>query len=219
MDYDALEAVDFGEAMHTIGENAFQSCEGLTAIHLPATFRRFSKECFAGCTALKEVWCDGGMPSFNMNCLWNYGKITIYSPVNNPWPASKVEELEENFGGRLQVLTGDGEDPFDFGPEETTEATTEPATEAATEPVTEATEELEETVEETTIPAETVEETDSEEESFLAGKSWIAIVILAVLLILMLTGTLIVRASSRGSKSGKKGSRKGSGKRGGKYVR
>ena len=237
-DYDSLVAVDFGNAMHTIGERAFQSCGELTVIHMPASFKRFSKSCFEGCVDLKEVYCDGGMPSFNMNCLWNYTSITVYCPADKPWNASVVKELEENFGGRLQVLTADGEDPYDFAPEETekpteattapsteaatepvTEATTEPATEAATEPVTEATEELEETVEETTIPAETVEEPDSEKESFLAGKSWIAIVILAALLVLMLTGTLIVRASSRGSKSGKKGSGKRSGKRGGKYVR
>ena len=241
-DYDSLVAIDFGNAMHTIGERAFQSCGELTVIHLPASFKRFSKSCFEGCVDLKEVYCDGGMPSFNMNCLWNYSSITVYCPADKPWHASVVQELEENFGGRLQVLTADGDDPYDFAQKETekpteaatepvTEATTEPATEAVTEPVTEATSEpvteatevTEEPGQETTLPAETVEETECQEESFLAGKSWIALVIIAGLLALMLTGTLIVRASSRGSKGGKKSSGKGgkkaSAKGGGKYVR
>lgn len=232
-DYDSLVAIDFGNAMHTIGERAFQSCGELTVIHMPASFKRFSKSSFEGCVDLKEVYCDGGMPSFNMNCLWNYTSITVYCPADKPWNASVVKELEENFGGRLQVLTADGEDPYDFAPEETeettvattepateavtepvTEAVTEPATEAATEPATEATDEVEETQEETTLPEETEEETDSEEESFLAGKSWIAIVIIAALLTLMLAGTLLVRATGRSKRRSK-----GSGKRGGKYVR
>lgn len=218
-DYDSLLAVDFGEAMHTIGERAFQSCGELTAIHMPASFKRFSKSCFEGCVDLKEVYCAGGMPSFNMNCLWNYGNITVYCPTNAPWNASLVQELEENFGGRLQVLTADGEDIYDFAPEETeetTEATTEPTiepttepvteptteatTETATEPATEETEAAEEPTEAETLPTETVEETRPEEESFLAGKSWIALVIIAGILTLLIAGALIVRRSGRGGK-------------------
>ena len=218
-DYDSLLAVDFGEAMHTIGERAFQSCGELTAIHMPASFKRFSKSCFEGCVDLKEVYCAGGMPSFNMNCLWNYGNITVYCPTNAPWNASLVQELEENFGGRLQVLTADGEDIYDFAPEETeeiteattepvteptTEPATEPATEATTEPVTEpsteVTEATEEPTEAETLPTEIVEETRPEEESFLAGKSWIALVIIAGILTLLIAGALIVRGSGRGGK-------------------
>ena len=223
-DYNALKAIDFGSSMHTIGERAFQSCEGLTEIHLPATFRRFGPQSFEGCTGLTKVWCAGGMPSFNFNCLWNYSSITVYCPTNNVWPASAVEELETNFGGRLQVLAADGEDPFDFGeeeePEETTEATTEPTTQptteptakpttepetepttqATTEPTTEATEMTEEPTEEETLPTEEVEETEPEEKGFLAGKSWIGIVIIAGLLTLLIIGALIVRSSGRGGK-------------------
>lgn len=235
---DSLVAIDFGSAMHTVGERAFQSCEGLTVIHLPATFRRFASESFEGCTGLTEVYCAGGMPSFNFNCLWNYSSITVYCPTANPWPASAVEELEHNFGGRLQVLSADGEDIFDFDTEETepetrpateptTEPTTEPATEPATEPTTEpstepATEPTEpeteatagtteateatgeptepepETEEPATEPAPT--ETEPEDGNFLAGKSWIGIVIVAGILTLLIAGALIVRASSRGGK-------------------
>lgn len=222
-DYNALKAIDFGSSMHTIGEKAFQSCEGLTEIHLPATFRRFGPQSFEGCTGLTKVWCAGSMPSFNQNCLWNYTFVTVYCPTNNVWPASAVEELETNFGGRLQVLAADGEDPFDFGEEETeepTEATTEPAaeptvepttapttepeteptTQATTEPATEATEMTEEPAEEETLPTEEVEETEPEEKGFLAGKSWIGIVIIAGLLTLLIIGALIVRSSGRGGK-------------------
>ena len=221
-DYDSLLAVDFGDAMHTIGERAFQSCGGLTSIHMPASFKRFSKSCFEGCVDLKEVYCAGGMPSFNMNCLWNYSNITVYCPTNKPWNASLVRELEEGFGGRLQVLTEDGADIYDFAPEETEETTvatteaateptaeptTEPTTEAATEPTTapstEATEVTETTAapaQEETLPAETVEQTQPEEKSYLAGKSWIALVIIAGILTALLAGALIVRRSGRGGK-------------------
>lgn len=240
-DCNSLVAVDFGGAMHTIGERAFQSCEGLTVIHLPASFRRFASESFEGCTGLTEVWCAGGMPSFNFNCLWNYSSITVYCPAANPWPASAVEELETNFGGRLQVLAADGEDPYDFGTDEpeatseptaapttepvteptevpTTEAETEPVTESATEPTTEptaaATEEslttepsetAEETLpethptEESTVPTQATEPVQ-EGKDFLAGKSWIGIVIVAGVLTLLVAGALIVRAGSRGGK-------------------
>ena len=218
-DYDSLLAIDFGDAMHTIGERAFQSCGELTAIHMPASFKRFSKSCFEGCVDLKEVYCAGGMPSFNMNCLWNYGNITVYCPTNNPWNAAVVQELEEGFGGRLQVLTADGEDIYDFAPEETeetAEATTEAATEPATEPVTqqetetatqpatvpatEAAETTEVPTEEETFPDETVEETEPEAESYLAGKSWIALVVMGVVLTALIAGALIVRRSGRGGK-------------------
>ena len=234
-DCDSLVAIDFGGAMHTVGERAFQSCEGLTVIHLPASFRRFASESFEGCTGLTEVYCAGGMPSFNFNCLWNYSSITVYCPTANPWPASAVEELEHNFGGRLQVLAADGEDIFDFETEETeattapttapTEAPTEPTeapttepetvpptTEAPTEPSTEATEVTEETegaetteepVEETeTVPptTEAPEETEPVDGNYLAGKSWIGIVIVAGVLTALVAGALIFRASSRGGK-------------------
>lgn len=234
-DCDSLVAIDFGGAMHTVGERAFQSCEGLTVIHLPASFRRFASESFEGCTGLTEVYCAGGMPSFNFNCLWNYSSITVYCPTANPWPASAVEELETNFGGRLQVLAADGEDIFDFETEETeattapttkptepptepTEVpttepeTTPPTTEAPTEPSTEATEVTEETqapetteepVEETeTLPptTEAPEETEPVDGDYLAGKSWIGIVIVAGVLTVLVAGALIFRASSRGGK-------------------
>ena len=160
---DNLVAVDFGGAMHTVGERAFQSCEGLTVIHLPASFRRFASESFEGCTGLTEVYCAGGMPSFNFNCLWNYSSITVYCPTANPWPASAVEELEHNFGGRLQVLSADGEDIFDFDTDETepeTEPSAEPTTEPATEPTTEPTTEpvTEPETEPTEAPTESVTE-------------------------------------------------------------
>lgn len=146
-----ITSIDFGSALNLIDTRAFQNCTGITSIHLPATFKRFGQECFQGCSSLKEVHCAGGMPSFNSNCLWTGDTITVYCPANNVWPESYVQELETNFGGRLQILTSDGEDPFDF-----TEAT-EPATESATEPTTEPTEPETEPVTEETIPPTTEE--------------------------------------------------------------
>lgn len=135
--YENLTAVDFGDALREIGESAFQGCVGLTKISLPASFRRFGASCFEGCTGLTEVYCSGGMPSFNANCLWNGNNITIYCPVNNVWPSEYVEELETNFHGRLQVLTDNGSDPYNFGQDSQT--ATRPATEPTAAPTTQPT--------------------------------------------------------------------------------
>ena len=135
-DCDSLTKIDFGSSLREIDTRAFQSCDALTEIRLPATFKRFGQECFQNCAKLTTVYCAGGMPSFNANCLWNGNYVTVYCPWDNVWPEIYVEELERNFGGRLEILASDGSDPFDFAEEEaTTEATTIPTTEA-TEPET-----------------------------------------------------------------------------------
>lgn len=166
-DYDGITAIDFGSSLREIDTRAFQNCDGIKEIHLPASFKRFGTECFSGCSNLTKVYCAGSMPSFNANCLWNGNYVTVYCPTNNVWPSVYVEELERNFGGRLQILTSDGDDPFDFTEptQATTPATTEPATEPEeTEPVTEepTAPETEETTAPTTqateAPTETVEE-------------------------------------------------------------
>lgn len=133
-----LTEVDFGDSLREIGENAFRNCTGLTTISLPATFRLFGASSFEGCTGLTTIHCAGGMPSFRSNCLWNYGKITIYCPDNAPWSESYVGELETNFNGRLEVLTESGVDIYVW-PEEETTAPTEMPTEAPTVPTTEPT--------------------------------------------------------------------------------
>ena len=137
--YENLTAVDFGDSLKEIGESAFQDCKGLTKISLPAVFRRFGASSFEGCTNLTEVYCAGGMPSFNSNCLWNGSNITIYCPVNNVWPSEYVEELENNFHGRLQVLTASGSDPYNFShetqaPSQPAETTAPPTTVPVTQP-------------------------------------------------------------------------------------
>lgn len=164
-DCDSLTEIDVGSSLREIGARAFQSCDALESIHLPATFKRFGQECFQNCAKLTTVHCAGGMPSFNANCLWNGNYITVYCPANNIWPEVYVEELERNFGGRLEILASDGSDPFDFTEETeaatipTTEAATEPSTEAATQPVTETTE-APETEAPTTIQTKATEQTE-----------------------------------------------------------
>lgn len=151
-DCDNLVTINFGASLREIDTGAFRNCDGLTSIRLPASFRRFGKECFQNTSKLTEVHCEGGMPSFNGNCLWNGNYVTVYCPTNNIWPETYVQELETNFGGRLEILAADGSDPFHFE-EETEEETTEATTEPTTEPTTEATEpETEPTTEATTEP-------------------------------------------------------------------
>lgn len=197
-DYDKLVSIDFGTSLREIDTGAFRNCDGLESIRLPASFRRFGKESFQNTSNLTEVNCEGGMPSFNANCLWNGNYVTVFCPVNNIWPETYVQELEHNFGGRLEILAADGSDPFHFeeetepSEEETTEATTEatteptteatepetePTTEAATEPVTEA------TTGTTEPPTEATEEapgfTEPEEER-TGGAAGIAIGVMVV---------------------------------------
>lgn len=137
-DYDAIVAVDFGRALQEIGTAAFKNCDGLTTISLPDTFRRFGEESFYGCADLTEIHCDGGMPSFNQNCLWNTW-AKIYFPEERPWPLVHIRQLEEAFHGRIEFLASDGSDPYVPTEPEETEEETEP----------------EETVAETTVPPTT----------------------------------------------------------------
>ncbi len=214
-DYENLTTVDFGSAMREIDTRAFAGCVGLTTISLPSTFRRFGESCFEGCTGLTTVYCAGGMPSFNGNCLWNGGYITVYYPVNNPWPAEEVQKLMTNFGGRLTVTAGsyEGSDSTAqttaaTAAEETTAATTapetEPVTEATTAPTTEATAapttapaQTETEQAETTVPAtEPEEDTDSR----ISG-SLIAMLLIVGVLSCFALGALIFRnASHKGGK-------------------
>lgn len=138
-EYEAITAVDFGGALKEIGPKAFWGCTGLTSIHLPATFRLFGAECFRDCTALETVHCDGGMPSFKSSCLWNGNHISIYIPLNNPWPEDEVDRLIQNFGGRLEVIPATSDSPKPVVVETEPPAATEAPTEAPTEPETEPT--------------------------------------------------------------------------------
>lgn len=210
-DYDKLTSVDFGGSMREINDRAFQSCEGLTSITLPATFRRFGPECFQGCMNLAKVYCAGSMPSFNSNCLWTYNPITVYYPESNPWPLKYIEELETNFGGRLEILCEDGTDPYvptePEETEETTEATTEPTEETVTEPETQPTEAATEptVIPTETTPAETVPETTvpmetEAEETKSSSGIWIGVLIISGTLTLLLVGALIFRGRSKGGK-------------------
>jgi hypothetical protein len=150
-DYDKLTEIDFGYHIKEFGTRAFYGCDGLTMLQLPMSFKIFGEESLRACKNLKDIHCDGGFPSFRLNCLWE-SYVTIYYPADRPWPVSLVQELEEAFHGRIEFIDSDGNDPYE--PTEATEATeapTEnqaPTTEAPTEKPTEAP---------TTVPLETTQ--------------------------------------------------------------
>lgn len=154
MDYDNLTAVEFGNALVTIGRRAFKSCDGIFRIVLPETFRKFDEECFMGCQRLAEIWCQGGMPSFKASCIWDVS-ATIFYPPAKAWPPEYVIPLGDAFRWKIQFQTMDV-------PQEYLTTSPEPATEpvqtepAATEP---AATESAATVPETTVPETTVPET------------------------------------------------------------
>lgn len=218
--FTALTEVDFGTSLREIGENAFRGCTGLTTVSLPKTFRLFGPSCFQDCTNLLEVHCAGGMPSFRSNCLWNGSHITVFCPDDNIWGLKYVEELETNFGGRLEVLTESGKDVYVWPDEATTptqaptvaptEAPTQPAT-VATQPPTEAptaaTQAPPQTQPEATRPVEATEptapaQTQSPAEGQRQPISGILVgtFILSGTLSLLLIGALIFRGSRSGGK-------------------
>ena len=220
-DYDALEQVDFGDALYEIGPEAFLSCEGLTVIRLPRSFKIFGESSFLSCTNLTQIHCEGGFPSFRMNSMWDT-YATIYFPAERPWPVATIAQLEEAFKGRIEFIASDGTDPY--VKEEPTEATTQPTEETA-EPTEAPTEETTEPTEETTQPTEaetqappteaqteasgetaptreTEERTEPEEPA--GSKGWIGLVIVGVVLTVLAAGSLIFkRATRKGRYSGR----------------
>ena len=169
------------------------------------------------CTALKEIHCLGGMPSFRLNCLWDTW-TKIYYPVENPWPLQHIERLEEAFQGRIEFLAEDGTDPYppteetaEETTEETTQETTEETTEVTTGPATEQT--TASTEEPTTAPTaqqtEPVTLPDTEPSTEAAAQSreeapgWIGAAIVGMVISLIGLGALLFGGRKKSAKGGK----------------
>lgn len=219
-DYDKLETVDFGDAMYELGKRSFYSCDALTSIEMPATFKIFGEESMRNCRNLTQIHCEGRPLTFRLNSLWDT-YATIYFPADRPWSVEYIAQLEEAFHGRIEFIASDGTDPYE--PTEGTEATettevteetteaTEEVTEAPTETPTEApaeapTEEAtaaptqEPTQPETTVaPTETEPVIQEEPES----RSWIALMIIGVVVAFLLLGTGITMLTGASRKKGK----------------
>ena len=142
-DFDKLQYIDFGTAIKELGTRSFYGCDGLKELFMPMSFKVFGEESLRACKNLEKIHCDGGFPSFRLNCLWE-SYVTIYYPAERPWPVSLVQELEEAFHGRVEFIDSEGNDPY--VPTEATEPETEPA-ETTAPP-------------ETTVPPTTVPETE-----------------------------------------------------------
>lgn len=216
-DYDTITEVDFGDAMYELGKRSFYSCDGLTALYMPASFKVFGEDSLRACSKLTEIHCEGRFPSFRLNSLWDtYAKI--YFPADRPWSVELIQQLEEAFHGRIEFLVSDGTDPYTptAPTQETVEETTEPPTEeteATTEETTEETTQVttEETLPPTTVPPETstpettMPETTVPTENPPAESpsrySPVTLVLAAVVMVLCIlcAGVLIIR-SHRGGK-------------------
>jgi len=203
-DYDALEKVDFGDAMFEIGMEAFRSCDSLTQIHLPETFKVFGESSFESCENLTEIHSAGRFPTFRQNSMWQT-YATIYFPAEKPWDVELIKELEDAFHGRIEFLASDGSDPYDPNAETTAPVTEPPAPEApATEapaqpettaaPVTEpeTTAPVQTTAPETEAPETTAAPTEPEQEE-KDGPNGMVIggIIVGVILLLAVLGKLI----------------------------
>jgi len=123
-DYDAIQDVDFGDAIYELGKQAFYACDGLTVLHLPQSFKVFGEESLRHCSNLKEIHSEGRFPSFRLNCLWDT-KVKIYYPAARPWGLQYIEQMESVYKVRIEFLCSDGTDPYDPNAV-TTPPTTEP---------------------------------------------------------------------------------------------
>ena len=216
-DYDTITEVDFGDAMYELGKRSFYSCDGLTALYMPASFKVFGEDSLRSCSKLTEIHCEGRFPSFRLNSLWDtYAKI--YFPADRPWSVELIGQLEEAFHGRIEFLASDGTDPYipTAPTQETVEETTEPPTEeteATTEETTEETTQVttEETLPPTTVPPETSTPETTMPETTVPTEnppaeapsrySPVTLVLAAVVMVLCIlcAGVLIIR-SHRGGK-------------------
>lgn len=202
-DCDALETVDFGDALYEIGTEAFSSCDGLTSITLPASFKVFGEGAFQNCSNLTQIHCNGKFPSFRQNCLWGT-YADIYYPVERPWGVEYIIQLEEAFGGRIHFYASDGTDPVPDeteDPPQTTQQPTQaptqpPQTEPTVKPVTEpvVTDAPTETVPgfTQTVAPQTQPQTQTPQQSPSNG-----MYILAAILVLSLTGLALSVAALR----------------------
>lgn len=134
-DYDGLKSVEFGDAMYELGKQSFYSCDGLTVLTLPKTFKVFGEECLRHCANLKEIHDAGRPASFRLNCLWDT-KVIIYYPAAQPWGLDYIKEMEGIFKGRIEFRASDGTDPYDPNAETTVATTVPETTEAPTVPET-----------------------------------------------------------------------------------
>lgn len=216
-DYDTITEVDFGDAMYELGKRSFYSCDGLTALYMPASFKVFGEDSLRACSKLTEIHCEGRFPSFRLNSLWDtYAKI--YFPADRPWSVELIQQLEEAFHGRIEFLASDGTDPYTptAPTQETVEETTEPPTEeteATTEETTDETTQVttEETLPPTTVPPETSTPETTMPETTVPTEnppaeapsrySPVTLVLAAVVMVLCIlcAGVLIIR-SHRGGK-------------------
>ncbi len=218
-DYDSLEEVDLGSAMHTLGKHSFQGCDALVRISLPDTFKIFDEECLRDCGKLTAIHCYGTFPSFKENCLWG-SYVKIYYPAERPWPVSLIQQLEEAFHGRIEFLDSNGNDPYtpqeetEPSVQQTEETTSETATQQTTEapaqePTQETTEETVEATNETTMPETQQTETQTsfpytmpteEEKPERKSSSGIGLALVGLVLSAAGLGMLLVRTPKKKGK-------------------
>lgn len=139
-DYDALETIDFGDSMREIGKRAFYSCNDITELRLPETFRIFGAESFRNCSLLSRIICEGGiMPSFKSACMQTGSFVSVFYPPNNPWAWEYTNTVMSAYGGQVSFFMASEEmmDPDYTTPTEAAEETEETEEVEATEVPTE----------------------------------------------------------------------------------
>jgi hypothetical protein len=102
-DFDKLQYIDFGTAIKELGTRSFYGCDGLKELFMPMSFKVFGEESLRACKNLEKIHCDGGFPSFRLNCLWE-SYVTIYYPAERPWPAGTIGALDARMFSLVLVI-------------------------------------------------------------------------------------------------------------------
>ncbi|MBR3354502.1 MAG: leucine-rich repeat protein [Oscillospiraceae bacterium] len=81
----ALESIDFAGNCPIIGRDAFERCENLKKVAIPAGTKEIPDSCFSGCTSLADVMLPAGLEKIGWHAFQNcvcLNEIHIPSSVN-----------------------------------------------------------------------------------------------------------------------------------------
>ena len=99
-----MSDIDFPETLESIEQDAFQSCNKLTAIVLPHSLKSIGDRAFALCGSLTSIWCKAPVPPVYVPAQGYESDRTPFSSVNPSTP------VYIPVGTRQQYMTAPGWD-------------------------------------------------------------------------------------------------------------
>ena len=99
-----MSDIDFPETLESIGQDAFQSCNKLTAVVLPASLKSLGDRAFALCGSLQRIYCKATVPPV---CIPASGYESDGTPFTSVNPSTPVYVP---VGTKQQYITSPGWD-------------------------------------------------------------------------------------------------------------